>query len=53
MGKTKRVARQNEHETIVAIPEVVRVIIVAVEPQVIVIVFHVEQVEVAVRVSNV
>ena len=53
MEKTKRVAGKNEDETVVAIPEVVRVVIVAVEPQVIDIMLHVEQLEVAVRISNI
>ncbi len=37
-----------EHETIVAIPDIVRIVIVAVEPQAIVIAFDVEHVEVTV-----
>ncbi len=48
----KRVARTNEHETVVAVPKVVRVAIVAVEPQPVVIVFHAEHVEVAGRVAE-
>ena len=47
----KRFAGANEHPAIVGIPEVVRVAIVAVEPPTIVIVLHVEHLEVAVRVS--
>jgi len=49
----KRFARANEDETVVVIPEVVRVTVVAVQPQIIVIVFHLENVEVTVRVRNV
>ena len=52
-GETKRVAREDEHEAIVLVPDIVGIVIVRVEPQVIVIVFHVEQVEIAVRVGNV
>ena len=37
MGKTKRVAREDEDKAVIAIPEVVRVVIVAVEPQAVVI----------------
>lgn len=44
----KRFARQNKHKTVVTIPEIVRVTIVAVEPRPIVITFHIEHVEVAV-----
>lgn len=51
MGKTKRVAT-DEHKTIVRIPDVAGVVIVAVEPQTIIIAFHVEQVKIAVRVAN-
>ena len=52
-GETKRVARENEHQAIVAIPSVVRIVVVRVEPQVVVIVFHVEQLEITVRICNV
>jgi len=51
MGKTKRVAT-GKHEAIVSIPDVAGVVVVAVEPQVRVIPLHVEQIEVAIRVSN-
>ena len=51
-GKTKRVAGTNEHPAIAGIPDVVGVVVVAVEPQTIIIVFDVEHVEVAVRVAN-
>lgn len=50
MGKIKRVAR-DEDEQVVTMELVVRVTIVAVEPSVIVIVFHVEHVEIAVRIE--
>jgi len=49
--KTKRVAA-GEHEAIVGIPDVVRLVIVAVEPQIGIIPLHVEQLEVAIRVGN-
>lgn len=48
----KRVARP-EHETIVGIPDIVRIAVVAVEPQAVIIPFHVEHVEIAVRVGNI
>ncbi len=48
----KRFAK-TENKTVVGIPEIVRIAIVAIEPQIIVIVFNVEDVEVAIRVSNV
>lgn len=51
-GKTKKVAGTDEHPLIVGIPDVVGVAIIAVEPQAIVIVFHIEHVEVAVRIVN-
>jgi hypothetical protein len=47
----KRFAR-NEHETVVTVPLVVGMTVVAVEPTLIVIAFHVEYVEVAVRVGS-
>ena len=40
-----------EDETVVTVPEIVRVAVVSVEPAFVVIVFNVEQVEVAIRVS--
>lgn len=43
--------RGREDETVVGIPEVVRVAVVAVEPTLIVVVFNVEDVEVAVRIG--
>ena len=46
----KRVATE-EDETVVAVPDIVRVAVVSVEPAFVVIVFNVEQVEVAIRVS--
>lgn len=52
-GETKRVTREDEDEPVVLVPDVVGVVIVRVEPQVVVIVFHVKQVESAIRVSNV
>ena len=48
----KRFAK-TENKTVVGIPEIVRIAIVAIEPQIIVIVFNVEDVEVAIRVGNV
>ena len=51
MGKTKRFAT-NEHETIVEIPDIVGIVIVAVEPQTGIVPLHVEQLEVAVRIGN-
>jgi len=51
--KTKRFAGEDEDEMIVAIPNVVRIVIVAVEPQTIVIMLHIEQLEIAIRVSNI
>ena len=42
-----------EDETVVAIPEVVRVAVVSVEPTVVITVFDVEHSEVIVRVGNV
>ena len=47
----KRVAG-TEDELVVSVPEVVRVAIVAVEPATVVIVLHVEDVEVAVRIAE-
>ena len=52
MGKIKRVAT-DEHEAIVGIPDVVGIVIVAVEPQAIIVAFHVEHVQVAIRVANI
>ncbi|MBU6415363.1 hypothetical protein KGQ34_03965 [Patescibacteria group bacterium] len=49
----KRVARTDKHPAIVVIPEVVMVAVVAVQPEVIVVAFNVEHVEVAVRVGYV
>jgi hypothetical protein len=46
----KRFATE-EHETVVTVPDIVRVAVVSVEPTFVVIVLNVEQVEVAVRVS--
>jgi hypothetical protein len=51
MGKIKR-ATTGKHEAVVSIPDVAGVVIVAVEPQIRVIPLHVEQLEVAIRVSN-
>ena len=52
MGKIKRVAGKDEHPPIVGIPDVVGIAIVAVEPKLGVIAFHVEHVQVAIRVAN-
>jgi hypothetical protein len=46
----KRFATE-EDETVVTVPEIVRVAVVSVEKAFVVIVFNVEQVEVAIRVS--
>lgn len=46
----KRFATE-EDEMVVTVPEIVRVAFISVEPAFVVIVFHVEQVEVAIRVS--
>ncbi len=48
----KKVA-SDEHETVVSVPEVVRMAVVAIEPLPIIIVFDVDHVEVAVRVRDV
>lgn len=48
----KRFAK-TENKTVVSIPEIDRIAIVAIEPQIIVIVFNVEDVRVAIRVGNV
>lgn len=47
----KRVSGKTEHPPIVAVPEVARTTVVGVEPEVIVIVFDIEHVEIAVRVG--
>ena len=49
----KRFARPDEHEAVVAIPEVVGVTVVAIEPAIAVVVIHLEDVEVTVRVGSV
>lgn len=48
----KRFAK-TENKTVAGIPEIVRIAIVAIEPQIIVTVLNVKDVEVAIRVSNV
>ena len=48
----KRVAA-GKHPAVAAIPEVVGIVVVAVQPQAIVVPFNVEHLEVAVRVRNV
>jgi hypothetical protein len=48
----KRIAK-TENKTVVGIPEIVRIAVVTIEPQTIIIVFNVEDVEVAIRISNV
>jgi hypothetical protein len=45
-----RVAK-DEHKTVVSIPHIVRVTVVPVEPQIVVIVFYLEDVAVTIRVS--
>ena len=52
-GREMKKIAKTENKTVVGIPEIVRIAIVAIEPQIIVIVFNVEDVEVAIRVSNV
>jgi len=47
----KRFAGTNEHPMIVRIPVVARVAVVTVEPETIVVVPHVEHIEVAVRIG--
>ena len=49
----KRVSGEDEHPTIVGVPEVVGVIIVGVDPQLVVVVIDIEHIEVAVRVGYV
>jgi len=51
--KTSTVAGLDEHPTVVSVPDVVRVAVVAVQPQFVVVVFDIEHVQVAVRISNV
>ncbi len=46
----KRFATE-EDETVVTVPEIVRVAVVSVEPAFVIIMFNVEQVEVTIRVS--
>ena len=48
----KKIAK-TEYKGIVSIPPVVRMTIVAIEPTLIIVVFHVEDVEVAVRIGYV
>jgi hypothetical protein len=52
-GKTKKVAGKAEDPDIVGIPDTVRIVVIAVEPQAIIVVFHVEHVQIAIRVENV
>lgn len=47
----KRVA-ETEHKPVVSVPEVVRLAIVAVEPATVLIVLHVEDVQVTVRIAE-
>ncbi|HAJ44491.1 hypothetical protein A3K33_03145 [Candidatus Azambacteria bacterium RIFOXYC1_FULL_41_20] len=49
----KQFARTDKNEAVVVIPEIVRVTVVAVQPQIIVIMFNLENVEVAIRVGNI
>ena len=51
-GKTKRVAGTDEHPLIVGVPDVVGIAVVAVEPKLGIVAFHVEHVQVAVRIAN-
>lgn len=43
----------DEHPVVVAIPDVVGVVVVAVQPRAVIIAFHVEHLEVAIRVGYV
>jgi hypothetical protein len=47
----RRVAGQHEHEAIVGVPEVVGVAVVPVQPQLVVVMFDVEDVAVAVTIG--
>ena len=49
----KRFARSDEHEAVVAVPEVVGVTVVAIEPANTVVVIHLENVEVVIQVGSV
>ena len=53
MGKIKKVAGEDEDPLVVSIPEVVGIAIIAVEPKAGIIAFHVEHVQIAVRVANI
>ena len=47
-----KIVAGGEHEAIVGIPDIARIVIVAVEPQTGIIPLHVEQLEIAIRVGN-
>ena len=49
----KRLARLDKHPTVVAVPEVVGTTIVGIQPEIVLVAFDVEHVQVAVRVSDV
>ena len=53
MNKVQVLLAKTENKTVVGIPESVRTAEVTIEPQTIIIVFNVEDVEVAIRISNV
>lgn len=53
VGREAKIVAPHKDEAIVGVPEVVRMPFVAVEPQPVVVVLHVEHVEVAVRVGYV
>jgi hypothetical protein len=54
MGREiKQAAGKTEHPTVVRVPDVVGVVVVAVEPETILVMLDVEDLEVAVRVGNV
>ncbi|MCX6760367.1 MAG: hypothetical protein NTW46_03435 [Candidatus Nealsonbacteria bacterium] len=53
MGKIKRIAGTDERPLVVGIPDVVRIVVVAVEPLIGIIAFHVEHLQIAVRIANI
>ena len=49
-GETQRLARDNEHDAVIGIVQVVRVTIVRIEPAIVIVVFDIEDIEIAVGV---
>ena len=49
----KRISRSDEYPAVVSIPEVVRVVIVAVQPPLVIVVIDFEHLQVAVRIGTV